>query len=130
MPRQILTSVALLVPDYDSAIAFFCDVLGFTLTADIDQGTKRWVTVEPSGGGVSLVLARAVGARQIAAIGDQAGGRVWLFLQTDNFDRDFTKMRAAGLVFEEIPRDEPYGKVAVWRDPWGNRWDLIEPNLV
>jgi catechol 2,3-dioxygenase-like lactoylglutathione lyase family enzyme len=130
MPRQILTSVALLVPDYDSAIAFFCNVLGFTLTSDIDQGTKRWVTVEPSGGGVSLVLARAVGARQIAAIGDQAGGRVWLFLQTDDFDRDFTKMRAAGLEFEEIPRDEPYGKVAVWRDPWGNRWDLIEPNFV
>ncbi len=127
MTQARLAAVALVVPDYDSAIAFFCDVMGFRLTADIDQGTKRWVTVEPNGGGISLLLAKAEGARQIAAIGDQAGGRVWLFLHTDNFDRDYQKMQTAGVMFEEAPRDEPYGKVAVWRDPWGNRWDLIEP---
>ena len=122
-----LASVAVVVPDYDAAIAFFCDVMGFRLTEDIDQGSKRWVTVEPSGGGTRLVLARAEGATQRAAIGNQAGGRVWLFLTTDDFARDHARMTAAGVVFEEPPRVEPYGTVAVWRDPFGNRWDLIEP---
>ena len=122
-----LISVALLVPDYDTAIAFFCDTMGFALTADLDQGRKRWVTVQPPGGGVQLVLAKATGARQQAAIGDQCGGRVWLFLQTDDFAHDHARMQAAGVVFEEQPRSEPYGTVAVWRDPFGNRWDLIEP---
>ncbi len=122
-----IASVALVVPDYDEAIDFFCTVMGFRLTEDIDQGAKRWVTVEPSGGGVRLVLARANGPTQHAAIGNQAGGRVWLFLQTDDFDRDHARMTAAGVVFEEAPRVEPYGTVAVWRDPFGNRWDLIEP---
>ncbi len=122
-----LTAVALVVPDYDPAIAFFCDVMGFRLIEDIDQGSKRWVTVEPAGGGVRLVLARAEGARQQAAVGDQAGGRVWLFLQTDDFARDHARMLAAGVGFEEVPRHEVYGIVAVWRDPFGNRWDLIEP---
>ncbi len=122
-----LISVALLVPDYDLAIAFFCDVMGFRLTADVDQGHKRWVTVQPPGGGVQLVLAQADGAGQRAAIGDQCGGRVWLFLQTDDFARDHARMQAAGVRFEESPRHEVYGIVAVWQDPWGNRWDLIQP---
>jgi catechol 2,3-dioxygenase-like lactoylglutathione lyase family enzyme len=127
MTQPRITSVALVVPDYDAAIRFFCDVLGFRLTADLDQGDKRWVTVQPAGGGVQLVLAQATGPRQSAAIGDQCGGRVWLFLETDDFVRDHAKMQAAGVVFEESPRHEPYGTVAVWRDPWGNRWDLIQP---
>ena len=122
-----LTAVALVVPDYDPAIRFFCDVLGFSLVEDIPQGDKRWVTVEPSGGGVRLLLARAEGTRQAASVGDQAGGRVWLFLQTDDFARDHARMLAAGVEFEEEPRHEIYGIVAVWRDPWGNRWDLIQP---
>jgi catechol 2,3-dioxygenase-like lactoylglutathione lyase family enzyme len=127
MSRARLISVALVVPDYDTAIAFFCDVMGFRLTADLDQGRKRWVTVQPPGGGAQLVLAQAEGTQQQAAIGDQGGGRVWLFLETDDFSRDHARMTAAGVVFEEPPRHEPYGIVAVWRDPWGNRWDLIEP---
>ena len=123
----MIGALALVVPDYDSAIRFFCDGLGFRLTADIDQGDKRWVTVQPAGGGVQIVLAQAVGARQQAAVGDQAGGRVWLFLHSDDFARDAARITAAGGVFEEAPRHEDYGIVAVWRDPWGNRWDLLQP---
>jgi catechol 2,3-dioxygenase-like lactoylglutathione lyase family enzyme len=121
-----LGALALLVPDYDAAIFFFVSVMGFRLTADIDQGRKRWVTVEPPGGGAALVLARADGPEQRAAVGKQAGGRVFLFLETDDFARDHARMTAAGVLFEEAPRVEPYGTVAVWRDPFGNRWDLIE----
>ena len=120
-----LAALALLVPEYDLAIAFFVGVLGFRLTADLDQGRKRWVTVEPPGGGVQIVLARADGLQQSAAIGNQAGGRVFLFLETDDFARDHARMLAAGVHFEEEPRHENYGTVAVWRDPFGNRWDLI-----
>ena len=123
----MITGVALIVPDYDAAIRFFCDVLQFRLVEDIPQGSKRWVTVEPAGGGVRLVLARAEGAEQVAAIGLQGGGRVWLFLQTQDFTGDHARMLAAGVVFEETPRHETYGVVAVWRDPWGNRWDMIQP---
>lgn len=126
MTQARLGALALLVPDYDAAIRFFVGVLGFRLTADIDQGRKRWVTVEPPGGGASLVLARADGPQQRAAVGKQAGDRVFLFLETDDFARDHARMRAAGILFEEAPRVEPYGTVAVWRDPFGNRWDLIE----
>ncbi len=122
-----LGAVALVVPDYDTAIAFYTQVMGFTLKADEDQGHKRWVTVQPPGGGPSLVLARAETPAQTAAIGHQAGGRVWLFLHTDDFARDHTRMTTAGVHFEERPRHEPYGTVAVWRDPFGNRWDLIGP---
>ena len=118
-------ALALLVPDYDAAIFFFVSVMGFRLTADIDQGHKRWVTVEPPGGGVALVLARAEGPQQVAAIGKQAGGRVFLFLETDDVARDHARMTAAGIVFEVEPRHESYGTVAVWRDPFGKRWDLI-----
>ena len=127
MTRARSAALAIVVPDYDAAIAFFCGVMGFTLTADEVQGDKRWVMVEPPGGGVQLVLARAQGARQQAAIGDQAGGRVWLFYETDDFARDSARMKAAGVHFEEEPRHEPYGVVAVWQDPFGNRWDMIEP---
>ena len=122
-----VSAIALIVPDYDQAIAFYRDVMGFRLVEDIDQGRKRWVAMEPPGGGARLIIARAEGALQVAAIGNQAGGRVWLFLQTDDFWRDHAKMTAAGVFFEEEPRVEAYGTVAVWRDPWGNRWDMIEP---
>jgi catechol 2,3-dioxygenase-like lactoylglutathione lyase family enzyme len=122
-----LSAFSLLVPDYDAAIAFFCGGLGFTLVEDRPQGSKRWVTVSPPGQELRLVLARADTPAQQAAIGQQAGGRVWLFLQTDDFARDAATIAAAGGIFEEIPRHEPYGIVAVWRDPFGNRWDLIQP---
>lgn len=121
-----IAALALVVPDYDAAIDFYCRVMGFTLTADLDQGTKRWVTVQPPGGGASLVLAQAEGSEQQAAIGHQAGGRVFLFLETDDFATDHARMLAYGVSFEESPRHEPYGTVAVWRDPFGNRWDLIQ----
>jgi len=117
----------LIVPDYDDAIGFFCKGLGWTLSEDVAQGHKRWVTVQPPGGGCRLVLAQPADPTQNSAIGAQGGGRVWLFLHTDDFAADQARLVAAGAVFDEIPRDEPYGRVAVWRDPWGNRWDLIEP---
>jgi catechol 2,3-dioxygenase-like lactoylglutathione lyase family enzyme len=122
-----LSLVAVLVPDYDAGLAFYVGTLGFRLVDDIDQGRKRWVVVEPPGGGCRLLLARAEGAAQEAAIGNQTGGRVGFFLQTDDFGRDHAAMLAAGVTFEEAPRHEPYGRVAVWRDPFGNRWDLIGP---
>jgi len=120
-----LAAVAVIVPDYDAAIRFFI-AAGFTLTADIDQGHKRWVTVRPSGGGADVLLARAEGDAQHDAIGAQGAGRVWLFLETDDFARDHARLTAAGATFDEAPRHEPYGTVAVWRDPFGNRWDLIQ----
>ena len=126
MPTRI-SALALVVPDYDAALAFYVGTLGFRLCEDIDQGRKRWVTVEPPGGGTRLVLARAEGAAQAAVIGNQAGGRVFLFLSTDDFARDHAAMTAAGITFEEAPRHEAYGTVAIWRDPFGNRWDLIGP---
>jgi catechol 2,3-dioxygenase-like lactoylglutathione lyase family enzyme len=126
MPARI-SAIALVVPDYDAAIAFYVGVLGFRLAEDIDQGHKRWITVEPPGGGARLVLARADDPQQAQAIGNQAGGRVFLFLQTDDFTRDHAAMLAAGVIFEEAPRHEPYGSVTVWRDPFGNRWDLLGP---
>ena len=121
-----LAAVALLVPDYDEAIAFFTGTLGFRLAADEPQGAKRWVVVEPPGGGSSLVLA-VPGGEDRSAIGRQAGGRVGFFLHVDDFDAARARMIAAGVRFEEEPRSEPYGRVAVWRDPWGNRWDLLGP---
>jgi catechol 2,3-dioxygenase-like lactoylglutathione lyase family enzyme len=124
-----ISAIALVVPDYEAGLAFYVGKLGFRLVEDLDQGRKRWVVVEPPGGGVRLVLARAEGEAQVAAIGNQAGGRVFLFLETDEFASDHAAMLAAGVVFEEAPRHEPYGSVAVWRDPFGNRWDLIGPRL-
>lgn len=121
-----LATIALVVPDYDEAIAFFT-ALGWTLLDDTPQGSKRWVRVAPPGGGSAILLARADSDEQRAAIGHQSGGRVFLFLETRDFARDAALITAAGGTFEEAPRHEPYGTVAVWRDPWGNRWDLIEP---
>ena len=125
-PRQRIAALALVVPGYDEAIAFYVGKLGFRLLEDIDQGRKRWVTVAPPGSETALVLACANNAAQRTAIGRQAGDRVFLFLETDDFARDHAAMLAAGVMFEEAPRHEPYGTVAVWRDPFGNRWDLIE----
>ncbi len=117
-----------LVREYEEAIAWFTRCLGFELAEDVDLGgPKRWVVVKSRGGrGGSLLLARAVGAEQNAAVGRQAGGRVFLFLETDDFDRDHARMVAAGVAFREAPRPEPYGKVAVFEDLYGNPWDLIE----
>ena len=125
---QRLFAVTLVVPDYETALDFYVGQLGFEVIEDINQGHKRWITIAPPGrsGGMSLVLGRAENEAQRAAIGDQAGGRVFLFLETDDFARDHAAMLRAGVTFEETPRDETYGSVAVWRDPFGNRWDLIE----
>ena len=117
------------VRDYDEAIAWFTGTLGWTLIEDRSQGGgKRWVVVAPSGGtrGASLLLARAATPDQEASIGNQAGGRVFLFLETDNFDRDHTALLARGVRFLEAPRDEPYGKVAVFEDLNGIKWDLLQ----
>lgn len=122
-----LGAISLIIPDYDQAIAFFCQGLGFDLCEDIDQGHKRWVTVAAPDGGSRLVLAQASDPVQSAAIGHQGAGRVWLFLYSRDFDADQARLTAAGAIFDEAPRQESYGKVAVWRDPFGNRWDLIQP---
>jgi catechol 2,3-dioxygenase-like lactoylglutathione lyase family enzyme len=128
MSRRI-GAVALVVPDYDAAVDFYVGALGFELRSDVDLGLgKRWVTVAPAGAETALLLARAVTGPQAAAVGNQTGGRVGFFLETDDFDRDHAAMRAAGVLFEKPPRDAPYGRVAVWRDPFGNRWDLIQPD--
>jgi predicted enzyme related to lactoylglutathione lyase len=124
MPKQIAL-FSLLVPDYDEALAFFLRI-GFECREDTDLGQgKRWVRIAPIGAETEILLARADGDRQTEAIGEQGGGRVWLFLETADFDADQRRMKDAGVVFETDPRDEPYGRVAVWKDPWGNRWDLI-----
>lgn len=124
-----LALVSLLVDDYDEAIAFYVGVLGFQLREDQPLGDgKRWVVVGPEGGGSGLLLAKAVGARQIARVGDQGGGRVFLFLRTDDFARDHRRLLEAGVTFAEAPRREPYGTVAVFLDLYGARWDLIEPS--
>jgi len=118
-----------LVDDYDRAIQWFTGALGFHLQQDIDQGGgKRWVVVSPSAeGGAALLLARAGSDVQAARVGDQTGGRVAFFLETDDFARDHAAMLAAGVTFLEAPRVEPYGTVAVFRDLYGNTWDLLEP---
>ncbi len=122
-----LALTAYLVPDYAAGLAFLTQGLGWAVFEDRDMGGgKRWVTLGPAGGAAQLLLARAVGV-QTAAIGQQGGGRVWLFLHSDDFAADAARLRAHGAIFEEQPRHEPYGTVAVFRDPFGNRWDLIEP---
>lgn len=122
-----LDLITLVVPDYDAGIAFFVGGLGFRLVADVDQGRKRWVVVEPKAGGARLLLGRADTPSQRAAVGNQAGGRVAFFLTTADFDGDAARLRAAGAEFLEDARDEPYGRVAQWRDPFGNLWDLLQP---
>jgi catechol 2,3-dioxygenase-like lactoylglutathione lyase family enzyme len=126
---QRIAAVTLVVPDYDEAISYFCGVLAFELVEDRPLGDgKRWVVVQPSGSsGSALLLARAQSEEQRARIGDQTGGRVFLFLQTDDFAADHARHVAAGVRFVEPPRKEPYGTVAVFEDVFGNRWDLIEP---
>ena len=126
-----LAHITLLVRDYDEALAFYTGALGFTLVEDapIPEQDKRWVVIRPPGAPESatgLLLARAATPEQHAAIGNQAGGRVFLFLATQDFDRDHAAFTAAGVRFLEAPRAEPYGKVAVFEDLYGNRWDLIE----
>ena len=129
--RQSITHIALVVRDYDEAIAFFRDKLHFTLVEDTYQPAqdKRWVVVAPPGGqGTTLLLARAVTEAQRAAIGKQTGGRVFLFLSTDDFWRDYNAMRTAGIEFVREPKEESYGTVAVFRDICGNLWDLLGLN--
>lgn len=125
---QTIGAVTLLVPDYDAGLDFYVGKLGFEVVADSRLSeTKRWVLVAPRGSaGSRLLLARAIGPEQLAAVGNQAGGRVGFFLHTDDFERDHAAMQAAGISFDEAPRTEAYGTVAVFRDPFGNRWDLIE----
>jgi catechol 2,3-dioxygenase-like lactoylglutathione lyase family enzyme len=125
---QTLAHVALLVRDYDEAIAFFTGTLRFRLVEDtrLDDG-KRWVLVAPPGSAeTALLLARAATPEQVARIGDQAAGRVFLFLRTDDFRRDYDEMRSRGVRFAEEPREEAYGTVAVFLDLYGNRWDLLQ----
>jgi catechol 2,3-dioxygenase-like lactoylglutathione lyase family enzyme len=124
-----LANVALLVRDYDEAIAYFTDRLGFRVLEDTPlTPEKRWVRVAPRGSeGPALLLARAATLEQQAAIGRQGGGRVFLFLHTDDFERDYSFMQARGVKFVEKPRDEPYGRVVVFEDLYGNRWDLVQP---
>jgi catechol 2,3-dioxygenase-like lactoylglutathione lyase family enzyme len=129
--RQNIATVTLVVADYDEAIAFYRDRLGFSLLADTDMGGgKRWVVVGPKGGhGARLLLAKADGEAQRAVVGNQGGGRVFLFIETDNFARDHAEMSGRGVKFLEAPRHEAYGTVAVFEDICGNKWDLIEPKV-
>ena len=127
-----LAHVALVVRDYDEAIAWFVDKIGFTLAADQYQPAqgKRWVLIAPPGappGATTILLARATSPEQEASIGNQTGGRVFLFLETDDFRRDFEKMREEGVRFVREPVEAPYGTVAVFEDLYGNLWDLVEP---
>jgi len=131
--RQTIATVTYIVRDYDEAIKFFVETLGFDLIEDTcleqEQSGKRWVVVKPKGPvGCSLVLAKAVSDLQLSAVGNQSGGRVFLFLQTDDFWRDCDAMKAKGIVFTAPPRQEVYGTVAVFLDLYGNKWDLIQPS--
>lgn len=126
MPHRI-SQIALVVRDYDEAIAFYVGKLGFTLVEDTDMGKgKRWVRVSPGPGGTELLLARAATPEQESRVGNQAGGRVFLFLETDDLLRDHAAWRARGVEFTEEPRHEEYGLVVVFKDLYGNRIDLIE----
>jgi catechol 2,3-dioxygenase-like lactoylglutathione lyase family enzyme len=128
-----LEHVSLIVDEYDAAIAFFVDALGFELVEDsaalttVGGRPKRWVVVRPPQARTGLLLARADGERQASAVGDQFAGRVGLFLRVDDFQTQYDRMRAAGVEFVGEPRDEPYGRVVVFLDIAGNRWDLLGP---
>jgi catechol 2,3-dioxygenase-like lactoylglutathione lyase family enzyme len=127
---QSISQVALVVREYDEAIDFFVGKLGFNLIEDtyVPEQDRRWVVVAPPGSGASrLLLARAVGEEQASRIGNQTGGRVFLFLHTDDFWRDFHAYKAKGVVFVRDPKEESYGTVAVFRDLYGNLWDLVQP---
>lgn len=129
MASQRIATVSLVVRDYDEAIHFFVEKLGFELIEDrpVPEQEKRWVIVAPPGSDARLLLARAATESQVSRIGDQTGGRVFMFLYTDDFQRDFDLYRQRGVEFVRGPRDEPYGMVAVFRDLYGNLWDLLEP---
>jgi len=130
--KQSLALVSLVVRDYDEAIAFFVGTLGFALVEDtyIPEQDKRWVVVAPAGDrGARLLLARAATPEQESRIGDQTGGRVFLFLHTDDFARDYEAYKAKGVRFVRGPKREPYGTVAVFEDLYGNRWDLLQPGV-
>jgi len=126
--KQHLGAVALLVPSYEEGLRFYAGTLGFHVVEDMELGPeKRWELLAPPGSGETcLLLARAASDAERRAVGAQAGGRVFLFLNTDDFWRDHRRYVAAGVEFLETPREEPYGTVAVFRDPFGNKWDLIE----
>ena len=128
-PTRRIATVAMVVADYDEAITWYVEKLGFELADDISLGGgKRWVVVAPAGGqGVRLLLAEAKDDDERSRIGNQTGGRVFLFLETDDFRRDHAAMLAMGVEFREAPRTEAYGTVAVFADLYGNLWDLIEP---
>ena len=128
MRARAVAHVAVVVRDYDEAIAFYRDTLHFDLIEDTPLGAgKRWVLMAPpGGGGASLLLAKAATPAQESRIGNQTGGRVFLFLHTDDFWRDYRDLRSRGVRFAEEPRKEPYGTVAVFVDLYGNRWDLVE----
>ena len=125
--KNSLAHISYLVRDYDEAIEFFTNALHFELVEDTPQDGNRWVLVRPRGGETSLVLAKADTPEQSAAVGNQTGGRVFLFLHTDDFERDYTRMKAKGVKFLEEPRHEVYGTVVVFEDLYGNKWDFIEP---
>jgi catechol 2,3-dioxygenase-like lactoylglutathione lyase family enzyme len=130
MAQQSLVMISIVVRDYDEAIGFYVGTLGFELIEDsyVPEQDKRWVVVAPpGGGGARLLLARASNDEQAAHIGNQTGGRVFLFLNTDDFQRDFERYKAKGVVFVREPMQAPYGKVAVFKDLYGNLWDLIQP---
>ena len=128
--KQSIGLVSLVVRDYDEAIAFYVGVLGFTLVEDteVPQQNKRWVVVAPPGSTETrLLLARAASREQAERVGNQTGGRVSLFLYTDDFERDHSAYQAKGVVFVREPKEEPYGTVAVFKDLYGNLWDLLQP---
>lgn len=131
--QQSIATITYVVRDYDEALGFFLETLGFELIEDTcleqEQPGKRWVVVKPRGpAGCSLLLAKAVGTDQQSAVGNQTRGRVFLFLHTDDFERDYGAMKSNGVVFTSAPRHEAYGTVAVFLDLYGNKWDLIQPS--
>ena len=131
--QQAIATITYVVRDYDEATEFFVEKLGFDLVEDTcleqEQPGKRWVIVKPKGkSGCSLLLAKAVDDIQLSAVGNQSGNRVFLFLHTDDFWRDYKTMKARGVAFKETPRNETYGTVAVFVDLYGNQWDLLEPS--
>jgi catechol 2,3-dioxygenase-like lactoylglutathione lyase family enzyme len=130
--KQWIGLVSVVVRDYDEALAFYVGTLGFTLVEDtfVAAQNKRWVVVSPPGATQTrLLLARASGAEQASRVGNQTGGRVALFLYTDDFARDYQRYKANGVVFVREPKSEPYGTVAVFKDLYGNLWDLLQPRL-
>ena len=125
---MLLAKITLVVRDYDEAIAYFVGVLGFRLVENTDMGGgKRWVVVSPGAGSTEILLAKGANEVQLARAGDQTGGRVAFFLDADDFDRDHAAFLARGVNFLEAPREEAYGKVAVFADIYGNKWDLVQP---